>query len=120
MFSDPLQLAIERHSEIVKPADTDWFANLNDLIRFSSTLILRLRTAQIAKSPCAGTVCKEASVDPSCQTCPIDISIGSILRELAEHMAVFLRCALDYRANKKLVDHKMHNKAYALYSEVCA
>lgn len=101
---------------MARPSDIDWFANLQDLMKFSYTLILRLRNAQIENN--AGIVCKSAAVDPSCQTCPIDICVGSVLREMAEHMVVFLRCALDYRANKKLVDHRMHNKGYALYSEV--
>jgi hypothetical protein len=117
MFCDTLQLALDRHSEIAKLADMDWFAHLHGLMKFSSTLILRLRNAQIEKP----TLNYQDSVtDPNCQACPTDVNVGLVLREMAEQMVVFLRCALDYRANRKLLDQKKNNKAYALYNEVCS
>lgn len=116
MFYDPLQLAVERHSDVTRAGDIDAFSNLQDLMRFSSTLIIRIRNDQIERA--MGSVCQDAITDPSCQTCPSNVNIGLVLRGLVEHMVVFLRCALDYKTNKKTLDMRLNKKAYALYTEV--
>ncbi|KAL9549523.1 hypothetical protein MBANPS3_005172 [Mucor bainieri] len=113
MFCDPLKLALERGSISARPTDVDWFANLQDLMAFSSTLIRRLRQLQVDKIPC-----KEDINDFNCQT--DQVNIGLILREMTESMVTFLRCALDYKSNKKLMDQRKSNKAYALYKEKLA
>lgn len=113
MFCDPLKLALERGSISARPTDMDWFANLHDLMAFSSTLIRRLRQFQVDKIPC-----KEHLNDPNCQT--DQVNIGLVLREMTESMVTFLRCALDYKSNKKLMDQRKTNKAYALYKEKLA
>jgi hypothetical protein len=41
-----------------------------------------------------------------------------MFRGLAEYMIVFLRCALDFKGNKKLMDTRQSSKGYALYIEV--
>lgn len=96
MFCDPLQLALDRNSPLVKSSDMDCFANLHDLLKFSSTLILRFKTQSVLEH----------------------MHIGAMLRGLAEYMVVFLRCALDFKANKKLMDQRQSSKGYALYIEV--
>lgn len=113
MFCDPLKLALERGSISARPTDVDWFANLDDLMAFSSTLICRLRQFQVDKIPC-----KEDLNDPNCQM--DQVNIGLVLREMTESMVTFLRCALDYKSNKKLMDQRKTNKAYALYKEKLA
>lgn len=114
MFCDPLKLALEKGSIFARPADMDWFANLHDLMAFSSTLIRRLRHFQVDKIPCKQDVMN----DTNCQT--DQLNIGLVLREMTEPMVVFLRCALDYKSNKKLMDQRKTNKAYALYNEKLA
>jgi hypothetical protein len=119
MFADPLQLAFDRHADMVRSNDLDWFANLKDLMKFSSNIILRLRNAHVERSTEAGGVlCQDAEYDPGCKTCPNDVKVGLVLRESAEKMVTFLNCALDYRANRKLLDSRKHHKGYALYNEV--
>lgn len=113
MFCDPLKLALEKGSISARPNDMDWFANLLDLMSFSSTLIRRLRQFQVDKIPC-----KDAINDPNCQI--DEVNIGLVLREMTESMVTFLRCALDYKSNKKLLDQKKNNKGYALYKEKLA
>lgn len=113
MFRDPLKLALERGSIYARPIDMDWFANLQDLMTFSSTLIRRFQQFQVDKIPC-----KEDMNDPNHQT--DQVNIGLVLREMTESMVTFLRCALDYKSNKKLMDQRRTNKAYALYKEKLA
>ncbi|KAL7319370.1 hypothetical protein PS15m_002514 [Mucor circinelloides] len=113
MFRDPLKLALERGSISARPADMDWFANLHDLMTFSSTLIRRLRQCQVDRIPS-----KEDVNDPNYQA--DQANIGLILREMTESMVTFLRCALDYKGNKKSMDQRKTNKAYALYEEKLA
>lgn len=117
MFSDPLQLAVDRNSDVARSGDIDLFANLCDLMKFSSSLIVRLRNAQI-QSTDSTDICEDIEHDPSCQTCPNDVNIGYVLCDMAESMVTFLRCAVDYRANKKTLDQRINHKAYALYNEV--
>lgn len=116
MFYDPLQLAVERNSDVTRAGDIDAFSNLQDLMRFSSTLIIHIRNDQMERSD--GNICQDAIADPDCQTCLNNVNLGSILRHLVEHMVVFLRCALDYKTNKKTLDMRLNKKAYALYAEV--
>lgn len=110
MFCDPLVDALERSISLVKPADIDLFANLEDLMKFSLTLIYRLRKLELEQRS------KDSS---SSNVWPIsDINVGSVLRDMAELMVVFLRCALDYRANRELIDKKHQHKVYTVYKEV--
>lgn len=118
MYSDPLNLALERNSEVARSSDIDLFSNLHDLMRYSSTIIISIRNDQIEKSASTGGICQDDIADPSCQICPDNANIGLVLRSIPELMVVFLRCALDYRTNKKIFDLRMNKKAYALYNEV--
>lgn len=116
MFYDPLQLAVERNSDVTRAADIDAFSNLQDLMRFSSTLIIRVRNDQMERSD--GNISQEDIADPDCQTSLNNVNMGLILRSMVEYMVVFLRCALDYKTNKKTLDMRLNKKAYALYAEV--
>ncbi|KAI8333306.1 Dbl homology domain-containing protein [Chlamydoabsidia padenii] len=47
--------------------------------------------------------------------------LGKELCAMASHFVVFLRCALDYRSNRKRLDHRtQHNKGFAVYQEKLA
>ncbi|KAI7894925.1 Dbl homology domain-containing protein [Mucor mucedo] len=118
MFYDPLQLAVERNSDVTRAADIDAFSNLQDLMRFSSTLIIRVRNDQMERSD--GNISQEDIADPDCQTSLNNVNMGLILRSMVEYMVVFLRCALDYKTNKKTLDMRLNKKAYALYAEKLA
>lgn len=96
MFCDPLQLAIDRNSPLVKASDMDCFANLNDLLKLSSTIIKKFKAQSVLE----------------------DVQIGAMLRDVAEHMVVFLRCAIDFKSNRKLMDQRQNTKGYSLYLEV--
>lgn len=98
MHCEPFHLAVKRNSPFIVLNDVDGYANLKDLLWFSSHLILKLKQ----------------------QSSTGDIHIGSAFRELAEYMVVFLRCALDYPVNKKILDRRIGAKGYALYNEVNA
>jgi hypothetical protein len=112
MYCDALKTALEKNTASGKPSDMDWFANLQDLMVFSFTLICRMRQFDDSNWMDAG--------DIAIHNCPIadDVQVGLVLRDLAESMVVFLRCALDYKANKKLLDQRQSNKSYAQYKEV--
>lgn len=110
MFCDPLVNALERNIPLVKPTDIDLFANLEDLMKFSLTLIYRLRKLELEQRSKDGS---RSNVWPIS-----DINVGSVLRDMAELMVVFLRCALDYRANRELIDKKHQHKVYTVYKEV--
>ncbi|CEI86583.1 hypothetical protein RMCBS344292_01018 [Rhizopus microsporus] len=112
MFCDPLVNALERNISLVKPADIDLFANLEDLMKFSLTLIYRLRKLELEQRSKDGS---RSNVWPIS-----DINVGSVLRDMAELMVVFLRCALDYRANRELIDKKHQHKVYTVYKEKLA
>ncbi|CAO3703050.1 unnamed protein product [Rhizopus stolonifer] len=105
MFCDPLQAALDKNLPLVKWTDLDLFANLEDLMRFSFMLVYRLK----------GLGFEDNQVWPES-----DFNIGIVLREMADTMVVFLRCALDYGANKKLLDKKHQHKVYAAYKEKLA
>ncbi|KAI7904414.1 Dbl homology domain-containing protein [Cokeromyces recurvatus] len=106
MFCNPLKLALERNSPLVKASDLDWFANLDNLMDFSSTLIHR----------CSGKDQEEMSTAVFTSLSD-DVYIGQILCSMSESMITFLRCALDYKANIKLLKQLKHNKGYILYKE---
>jgi hypothetical protein len=49
------------------------------------------------------------------------LMLGKELCAMASQFVVFLRCALDYRHNRKRLDHRaQHNKGYAVYQEKLA
>ncbi|KAI9485441.1 MAG: Dbl homology domain-containing protein [Benjaminiella poitrasii] len=131
MFCDPLKLALERNSTLVKASDLDWFANLDDLMSFSSTLIHRFKNSNQneEKGESGSTLVsdqlddinnKMEALNTGCSPLLDDVHIGQILHDMAEFMIIFLRCALDYKSNKKLLNQSKHNKGYALYREKLA
>ncbi|KAI9254028.1 Dbl homology domain-containing protein [Sporodiniella umbellata] len=105
MFCDPLQSALDKCLPLVKWSDLDLFSNLEDLMRFSFMLVYRLKELGF----------EETQVWPES-----DFNIGLVLREMAEPMVVFLRCALDYGTNKKLLDKKHLHKVYGAYRKKLA
>ncbi|KAI8886318.1 Dbl homology domain-containing protein, partial [Backusella circina FSU 941] len=106
MYYDPLELAIQRNSPFVQPSDMDWFSNLSELMEFSLNIIYQLQHYQQ----------HFISNSSSCSDCQ-EIQIGKILCDMAESMSVFLHCALDYQANRKLMSEKKNNKGYMLYKD---
>jgi hypothetical protein len=49
------------------------------------------------------------------------LMLGKELCAMASQFVVFLRCALDYRHNRKRLDHRaQHNKGFAVYQEKLA
>lgn len=112
MYCDALQSALENNAISGKSGDMDWFANLQELMVFSFTLISRMRQFDDSNWIDANVVwandCSMAD----------DIHIGLVLNDMAESMVTFLRCALDYKANRKLLDQRHSNKSYSQYKEV--
>ena len=106
MFYDALSNAIESGSQFAKEADMDSFANLFDLMKFSAKLINRLRHFQ------AGPLYTSAE-EPDCS----NLHVGKAIRDMAEDLVVFLRCALDYKENRKVLDNSGSNKGYARYRQ---
>lgn len=89
------------------------FANLFDLMQFSAKLINRLRHFQMDINQ---------ELPPTDETMfKIDfrnVRLGRTLREMSEELVVFLRCALDYKENRKLLDNNIDNKGFLRYNQV--
>lgn len=117
MFNDPFCQAVERGSLFIRTTAADKYANLYDLMQFSSRLIRRFR----CRAECSDSLSEsmmDADKDLMGASCYSEIPLGQIIRDMAEMLIVFLRCALDYKENRRILDQSQDNKAYALYREV--
>jgi hypothetical protein len=95
MFYDPLASAFEQDSPLVKE-DMDPFSNLFELMQFSAKLINRLLYFQP----------EEHNYD----------FVGTNLLDMTKDLVVFLRCAIDYKANRKVIAGS--SKVLDLYKKV--
>ncbi|KAI8638399.1 Dbl homology domain-containing protein [Parasitella parasitica] len=120
VFYDALVYSLNKESTFAKAEDADIFANLFDLMQFSAKLINRLRHFQL------NYVNKVVSTTPNppadhADTCSnVDcnnLQLGSILVDMAEDLVVFLRCALDYKGNRKHLDNTEHREGYVKYRQ---
>lgn len=96
------------------------FANLFDLMQFSAKLINRLRHFQLnyPNRETLASVDINASKD-ACNNLDCDnLHLGGILVDMAEDLVVFLRCALDYKGNRKHLDNTEHREGYVKYRQV--
>ncbi len=91
----------------------DSFANLFDLMKFSAKLIHRFRHLQFEHEDEDSGLKTVSPFENKALTCK-NSQLGKILCEMSEELVVFLRCALDYRENRKL----LHHKAYEIYRQV--
>lgn len=116
IFYDALCNALERGSEFVKESDADPFANLFDLMQFSAKLINRLRHFQLGQpKPIENPMLASADVCPNVDC--NNLHLGKAIREMAQDFVVFLRCALDYKDNRKMLENSLNNKGYLLYRQ---
>lgn len=100
VFYDALSFAIDKNNNLNTNV-VDGFSNLFDLMKLSAKLIHRLRHFQLNENTFYSIQLKDTPIN-------CNIQLGKILCEVSEDMVVFLRCALDYRENKKLLQHKMY------------
>ncbi|KAI9244803.1 Dbl homology domain-containing protein [Sporodiniella umbellata] len=100
VFYDALTYAMDKHSNLNTNV-ADSFSNLFDLMKFSAKMIHRLRHFQLNQKALHTTSLKDMPTD-------CNIQLGKVLCEASEDLVVFFRCALDYRENKKLLQHKMY------------
>ncbi|KAF7722957.1 epithelial cell transforming sequence 2 oncoprotein-like [Apophysomyces ossiformis] len=117
IFHDALVTAVERGSPFVRCSDGDAFANLFDLLQFSARLIQRLRRFQFDCVVADLPVKIDPADDPDCSSCPSNVFLGQCLLNLAQDLVVFLRCALDYKGNRKVLEGCESNKGYLRYKE---
>ncbi|KAG0168624.1 epithelial cell transforming sequence 2 oncoprotein-like [Apophysomyces sp. BC1034] len=117
IFHDALVAAVERESPFVRGSDGDAFANLFGLLQFSARLIQRLRHFQFDCVISDMPIRVDPALDPTCSSCPSNVFLGQCLLNLAEELVVFLRCALDYKGNRKLLEGCESNKGYVRYRE---
>lgn len=103
--------ALERGSTSARKTDLDIFSNLYDLLQFSATLLRRLQCLQFDHKAC--TKPYHLLMDGATESAPQ--CVGRTLLDLSECMVVFLRCALDYKGNRKLVEQQKHIKGYVRY-----
>lgn len=100
-----------------KPEDADIFANLFDLMQFSAKLINLLRRFQIHYidnvSPSLSND-EEACAHIECN----NLYIGQKLVDMSEDLVVFLRCAIDYRENRKQLDATEQRAGFTRYREL--
>lgn len=94
-------------------------------MQFSAKLINRLRHFQFGpssiavKKPIFDSPITTTSADDTCvhgDACG-NVRLGKAIREMAEDFVVFLRCALDYRENRKVLENSINNKGYIRYRQ---
>ncbi|KAG1551725.1 hypothetical protein G6F51_001664 [Rhizopus arrhizus] len=112
VFYDALVNAINKDSRHANVNGADTFANLFDLMKFSAKLIHRFRHFQFEHEDEDGGSKTVSPFENKALTCQHS-QLGKILCEMSEELVVFLRCALDYRENRKL----LHHKAYEIYRQ---
>ncbi|CEP07523.1 hypothetical protein [Parasitella parasitica] len=120
VFYDALVYSLNKESTFAKPEDADIFANLFDLMQFSAKLINRLRHFQlkyvnkgVSTTPHASAEHEDTCSNVDCN----NLQLGSILVDMAEDLVVFLRCALDYKGNRKHLDNTEHREEYVKYRQ---
>jgi hypothetical protein len=104
--------AINKDSRHANVNGADTFANLFDLMKFSAKLIHRFRHLQFEHEDEDSELKTVSPFENKALTCK-NSQLGKILCEMSEELVVFLRCALDYRENRKL----LHHKAYEIYRQ---
>lgn len=107
---------LSKGNPFIKEADVDVFANLFDLMQFSAKLINRLRHFQIEHVQRIDYPIRQEDMLDNI-TCN-NLHLGKVVREMSLDLIVFLRCALDYKENKKSVDINNNKKAYLIYKQV--
>ncbi|CAO3701379.1 hypothetical protein G6F70_004739 [Rhizopus microsporus] len=120
VFYDALVDVVGRENRYAQLNGADVFANLFDLMRFSAKLIHRLRHLQLDKRATTDSpkIIYPFNAMPPLVECCHGGQLGKILCDMSEDMVVFLRCAIDYRENRKLLQNKMYeNYRQRLYSK---
>ncbi|KAG2223331.1 hypothetical protein INT45_008988 [Circinella minor] len=122
MFHDALMTGIESNSQFVKKGDFDLFANLFDLLQFSAKLLQKLQYFQFDDTDPSNDLLLNAEdinklKDDSPGGCADGVCIGQTMCDMATDMVVFLRCALDYKENVKILKSGKQNKGYKRYRE---
>lgn len=79
-------------------------------MRFSAKLIHRLRHLQLDKRSTTDSpkIIYPFDAMPPLVECCHGGQLGKILCDMSEDMVVFLRCAIDYKENRKLLQNKMY------------
>lgn len=79
-------------------------------MRFSAKLIHRLRHLQLDKRATTDSpkIIYPFNAMPPLVECCHGGQLGKILCDMSEDMVVFLRCAIDYKENRKLLQNKMY------------
>ncbi|KAI8355713.1 Dbl homology domain-containing protein [Blakeslea trispora] len=119
VFYDSLCFAIDNGSLYAKPSHSDIFANLFDLMRFSAKLINRLRHLRVRNVkefdpfPMSDKDIQQNAEGADCNS----LYLGKILLDMAEDFVVFLRCAVDYRDNKKQLDMTSKNEGFLHFQQ---
>jgi hypothetical protein len=112
MFYEAYERALQNGGPFVKDTSMDIFANLFELMQFSAKLINRLRHFQlysavklneVKEGPCANIECDNSY-------------IGKAIVAMAEDFVIFLRCAMDYSSNRKIL--RSSEKGYEMYKQV--
>jgi hypothetical protein len=113
--------SLEKGSPFTKPIDADIFANLFDLMQFSAKLINRLRHFQLGRVKVVFSVPSEMD-DKSPNNCENvncnNVHLGKALVDMTEDLVVFLRCAVDYKENRKHLEASEHNEGFIVYNKV--
>ncbi|KAI7900955.1 Dbl homology domain-containing protein [Cokeromyces recurvatus] len=110
VFYDAFLYAFQKENRLFKEDDIDLFANLFDLMQFSAKLINHLRHLQM------GPV-KEMGMNPCGNMECNNLRLGKILVDMAEDFVVFLRCALDYKGNRKCLDSRENTIGYIQFKQ---
>ncbi|KAL9537334.1 hypothetical protein MBANPS3_011872 [Mucor bainieri] len=120
IFYDALVYSLNKENTFAKEEDADIFANLFDLMQFSAKLINRLRHFQLnfVNKAIGGDPHPSADDQDACNNIDCNnLQVGSILVDMAEDLVVFLRCALDYKGNRKHLDNTEHREGFVKYRQ---
>jgi hypothetical protein len=111
--------SLEKGSPFTKPIDADIFANLFDLMQFSAKLINRLRHFQLGRVKGIPPLPSDLDSNKSCENINCNnLLLGKALVDMAEDLVVFLRCALDYKDNRKHLEATEHNEGFIVFNKV--
>ncbi|KAL0090645.1 Dbl homology domain-containing protein [Phycomyces blakesleeanus] len=114
MFYDPICDHFDRGLPFIKPKSIEPFANIFDLMQLSANIIERFRYKQADQTASSYSKLNSAG-SLEYYRCQVNMCIGKHLVELSEGMVAFLRHALDYKANRKLLESCQTNKIYQQY-----
>lgn len=88
-------------------------------MQFSAKLINHLRHFQLGRTKVIPSISADDKSHKDSESLNCDnVHLGKVLSNMSEGLVVFLRCALDYKENRKHLDTSEHNEGFAVFNKV--